>query len=97
MTTTQGGTFTRWTTFVLLGLVIYGGLYVASEQLVRRHARRNRFYMVNTASRQRYDYVILGASHAAVLDFEDMNARLEQMAGGTVLNQDVEVATAASR
>lgn len=80
---------TRWAVFVLVGLVIYGGLYAASEQLVYRHARRNRFYMVTTAPRPRYDYVILGASHAAVLDFEDMNARLEQLAGGKVLNLSI--------
>ncbi len=67
--------------FVLVGLVLYAGLYAASEQLIRAHARRNRFYMVKTAPLARYDYVILGASHAAAFDYEDMNARLEAMTG----------------
>src|SRR6185295_12729493 len=83
----RGGRFARnWVIFVLIGLVLYGGLYVASEQLVYRYARRNRFFMISSAPRAHYDYVLLGASHAAVFDFEDMNARLEQTIGATVLN-----------
>src|SRR5688572_7432826 len=72
--------------FVLVGLVIYGGLYAASEQLVHRYAQRNRFYMVQTAPHRSYDHVLLGASHAAVFDYQDMNARLEQMTGSRILN-----------
>lgn len=75
--------------FVLVGLVLYAGLYAASEQLIRAHARRNRFYMVKTAPLARYDYVILGASHAAAFDYEDMNARLEAMTGSRILNLSI--------
>ena len=72
--------------FALIGLVLYAGLYAASEQLIDRYALRNRFYLVKTAPRIDYDYVILGASHAVVFDGRDMNARLEEMTGRTILN-----------
>jgi hypothetical protein len=72
--------------FALIGLMLYAGLYVASEALVYRHARRNRFFIVRTAPQARYDAVILGASHAAVFDYRDMNARLEAMTGSTIMN-----------
>ncbi len=76
--------------FVLIGLVLYAGLYVASESLVARHAQRNRFFMVNTAPSTDYDYVILGASHAATFDYRDMNARLEAMTGASILNLSIQ-------
>jgi len=79
----------NWTAFLLIGFVLYGVLYAASEQLVYRYGHRNRFFMISTATAPRYDYVILGASHAAVLDYDDMNVRLEKMAGGTVINLSV--------
>ncbi len=72
--------------FVLIALALYAGIYVATELLIARHALRNRFYMVKTAPRAHYDYVILGASHAVVFDNRDMNARLEQVTGATILN-----------
>lgn len=72
--------------FVLIGLLIYLFLYAAADQLIYRYGQRNRFYAVKTAPRTDYDYVILGASHAAVFDYEDMNARLEQMTGTSILN-----------
>jgi len=72
--------------FVLIGLVLYLGLYVAADQLIYRYAQRNRFYAVKTAPLAEYNWVILGASHAAVFDYEDMNARLEQMTGAKILN-----------
>jgi hypothetical protein len=83
-------TFARYAVpFVLVGLVLYAGLYAESEHLIRTHARRNRFYAVQTASSSRYDYVILGASHAAALDYDDMTPRLEAMTGRTILNLSV--------
>lgn len=72
--------------FVLIGLLIYLSLYAASDQLIYRYGKRNRFYAVKTAPLPRYDYVILGASHAAVFDYEDMNVRLEDMTGNKILN-----------
>jgi hypothetical protein len=75
--------------FVLVGLALYLLVYAASEQIVNRYARRNRFYAVSTAPLPRYDHVILGASHAAALDYQDMNARLEAMTGSKILNLSV--------
>ena len=75
--------------FVAIGLTLYGAIYAVSEHLIGMHARRNRFYMVNTAPYGRYDHVILGASHAATFDYEDMNARLERMTGSRILNLSV--------
>ena len=45
--------------------------------------------MVRTAPQVEYDHVILGASHAAVFDFDDMNARLEALTGKRILNLSV--------
>ena len=79
------------TMFVLIGLVLYGGLYVATEQIIARFAHRNRFFSVKTAApHTRYDHVILGASHAAVFDYREMNARLAAMTGSRILNLAVE-------
>ena len=75
--------------FGLLGLVLYAGLYAVSEGLIARYALRNRFHMVHTAPYSRYDYVILGASHAAVFDYRDMNTRLEELTGTRILNLSI--------
>lgn len=72
--------------FVLIGLVLYAGLYAVAEAVVRAYAERNRFHVVRSSPPARYDYVILGASHAAVLGYRDMNARLEQMTGKRIMN-----------
>ena len=72
--------------FAAIGAMIYAGLYGVSENLIHRYAHRNRFFMVRTAPRIGYDYVILGASHAVAFDRRDMNARLEDMTGRTILN-----------
>jgi len=72
--------------FVLIGLVLYATLYAGSERLIYRYAQANRFYKVKTAPYARYDDVILGDSHAAVFNLEDMNARLEAMTNSKILN-----------
>ncbi len=75
--------------FILFGVLIYLSLYVASEQLVYKYAQRNRFYAIKTSPLSEYDYVILGASHAAAFDYEDMNARLEEMTRSRILNLSI--------
>jgi hypothetical protein len=75
--------------FVLVGLVLYAGVYAASEGLIHKYGRQNRFFMVKTAPRVDFDYVILGASHSAVFDYRDLNARLEEMTGSTILNLSI--------
>jgi hypothetical protein len=72
--------------FVAIGLLLYGALYGIAEWLVRQHAHRNRFFAVQSAPHDRYDYVVLGASHAAVFDYRDMNSRLQAASGARVLN-----------
>lgn len=78
--------FRQMVAFVLIGLGIYAALYAVAEVLVREHAFRNRFHVVQSAGAEPYDFVILGASHAAVFDYRDMNARLEEMTGARILN-----------
>jgi hypothetical protein len=72
--------------FVGVGVVLYLGLYAAAEWLVYRNAEANRFFKVRTAPQVEYGHVILGASHAAVFDFDDMNRRLEELTGTRILN-----------
>lgn len=85
--TAEGRSFVRSAVvFVLIGLALYGALYAAAESLVYRYAERNRFYAVQNAGDERFDYVFLGASHAAVFDYRDMNDRLEAMTGARILN-----------
>jgi hypothetical protein len=72
--------------FVGIGMLVYIALYAAAEWLVYHRADRNRFFMVRTAPPVEYGHVILGASHAAVFDFADMNRRLEEMTGTRILN-----------
>jgi hypothetical protein len=79
----------RATAFVVVGLLLYAALYAASESVIYTHARRNRFFMVKTAPYTHYDHVILGASHAAAFDYDDMNARLEEMTGSRILNLSI--------
>lgn len=75
--------------FVVIGLVLYAGVYLAAEQLAHHYAKRNRFHAVKTAPHAVYEHVILGASRTAVFDYEDMNARLERMTGKKILNLSV--------
>jgi hypothetical protein len=83
-------TFARAATrFALVGILVYVVPYVAAEALVYRYAHRNRFFAVSSAPPGHYDFVLLGASHAAVFDYRDMNRRLEQLTGGTIMNLSV--------
>jgi hypothetical protein len=72
--------------FTAIGLLLYGALYVWSERLVWRHAQANKFFLVKSAPPMRYDYVVLGASHAAALDYQDMTARLEALTQRKIVN-----------
>lgn len=72
--------------FLAGAVVLYLIVYVAAEQLNYRNTQKNRFLIIKTAPQPKYDYVILGASHAVAFDFEDMNARLEEMSGSKTMN-----------
>ena len=75
--------------FLLIGLALYLAVYALADQLLYQTTKRNRFFAVKTAPHTEYDVVLLGASHAAVFDYEDMNARLEQMTGKKIINLSV--------
>ena len=72
--------------FLLVGLVLYSGLYAWSENLVYKNTELNRFYKIKTAESSNYDWVFFGASHALVMDLDDMNAQIEQVTGAKILN-----------
>lgn len=76
----------RSVVFVVIGLFLYAMAYAASEGLVYRYGEKNRFFAVKTARLANYDFVILGASHAMPLGFEDMNDHLHEVTGANVLN-----------
>src|SRR5262249_13071678 len=76
--------------FVLVGVALYLALYAAAEALVYAYGQKNRFFMVKSAPLASYDYVVLGASHAMPLDFEDMNAQLEAASGAKIINLSIE-------
>jgi hypothetical protein len=75
--------------FTAVGLLLYLLVYAAADGLVYQTAKRNRFFAIKTAAHSGYDYVILGASHAAALDYEDMTAQLEKRTGSKILNLSV--------
>jgi hypothetical protein len=84
---TEAGTFVRRAIrFAVVGVVLYLALYAAAEMLVYRYAHRNRFFAVRSVAPSHYNFVVLGASHAAVFDYRDMNSRLEQMTGSRIMN-----------
>lgn len=72
--------------FVAIGLVLYAGTYYAAERLMYRTGDANPFFKIATAGDGPYDWVILGASHAMPLDFEDFNTQMERATGRRILN-----------
>ncbi|MBM3772425.1 MAG: hypothetical protein FJW27_14305 [Acidimicrobiia bacterium] len=84
---TEGRHFlTRALVFAAIGVLPYGALYAWSERLVWRHAQTNKFFLVKSAPPTQYDYVILGASHAAALGYQDMTPRLEALTQKKIVN-----------
>lgn len=72
--------------FVAIGLLLYAGTYYAAERLMYRTGDSNPFFKIATAEDHPHDWVILGASHAMPLDFEDFNATMEGETGLRILN-----------
>lgn len=75
----------RVAAFLALGLLLYLGLLLWSEHLVRQTGDRNPFFRIERAER-RQDWLILGASHAMPLDFAEMEGRIEAETGQRILN-----------
>lgn len=72
--------------FVAIGLLLYAGTHYAAERLMYRTGDSNPFFKIATAADRPYNWVILGASHAMPLDFEDFNAIMEGETGLRILN-----------
>ncbi len=72
--------------FVAIGLALYAGVYYAAERQMYRTGDANPFFKIATAAEEDFDWVILGASHAMPLDFEDFNAKIERATGQRILN-----------
>ena len=72
--------------FVVIGLLLYAGVYGWSERLLYRTGNSNPFFKIATAEERSYDWVILGASHAMPLDFDDFNTHMESETGRGILN-----------
>ncbi len=79
-----------WTLFVVAGLGIYAAVYAHAEHLVMTHGEHNRWFMVATAPQKDYDIVILGASHAMPLGYDDMNEALEEATETSIINLSLE-------
>lgn len=72
--------------FVAIFIVLYLAVYGWAERLQYRTGRSNALFKIESASTEDYDWVILGASHAMPLDFDDFNALMEREAGVSILN-----------
>ncbi|MDW7712005.1 MAG: hypothetical protein SCH98_16185 [Deferrisomatales bacterium] len=72
--------------FTAIGVLLYGGLYWTAERLVYRTGRTNPFFKMATTEDRSLDWVILGASHAMPLDFDDFNAHMEAATDLRILN-----------
>lgn len=79
-----------WKFILAAGLLIYVSVYVVAEFIVHDSSLKNRLFMINTAPKTEYDYVIVGASHAMPFEFEDMNERLEQLTDTSIINLSIE-------
>lgn len=72
--------------FFAVGIVIYAGLYAVAEALVYKNTSSNRFYMIKTRPATTFDLIVMGASHAMAMSFEDLNEQLEKMTGSRIMN-----------
>jgi len=72
--------------FILIGLVIYAGLYFWSDYLIERNTEFNRLYAIQSSEINNYDFIILGASRANPLTYGDMQNRLEELIDGKLIN-----------
>lgn len=72
--------------FLTIGLGLYLALWALSEAIVYRSGHDNPFFKIATADRTHYDWLILGASHAMPLAFDDVETRLESSAGVSIIN-----------
>lgn len=72
--------------FIGIGLLIYAGIYLAAERLMYRNGRSNPLFKIATSEVKAFDWVILGASHAMPLDFDDFNVLMQRETGLKIIN-----------
>jgi hypothetical protein len=72
--------------FVAIGLVLYAVLFWVAEGLVLRTGHANPFFKIAHAPETSVDWVVLGASHAMPLDFDEVNLALQRDTGLKILN-----------
>ena len=72
--------------FIAIGLALYACVYFAAERLMLHTGRSNPFFKIATVQDRSVDWVILGASHAMPLDFDDFNAYMQRETGLRILN-----------
>jgi len=71
--------------FIAIGLALYAALYTASEALLMQHGRSHPLFKIAQLREPAVDWVVLGASHAMPLDFDDVNAGLERASGQRIV------------
>jgi hypothetical protein len=72
--------------FLGVGALLYVIAFLVAERLVYVTGHSNPIFKIDTASEQDFDWVILGASHAMPLDFDDFNQRMQQETGLRIIN-----------
>lgn len=70
----------------LIGLLLYAALAAYVESLVHVHGNRNPFFKVSTATLGEPHLLVLGASRALPLVYDDMNEVVERRLGVPVMN-----------
>jgi hypothetical protein len=68
--------------FIAIGLALYAALYGGAEALLWQHGRSNPLFKIAQLREPSVDWVVLGASHAMPLDFDDVNATLIERPSG---------------
>ena len=80
----------QWIVFIVIGGLLYLALYSWGEVRVRITGEKNRFFMIATAPPQRFDFVVLGTSHAMPLGFGSVGSLLEARSGASIINLSIE-------
>lgn len=80
----------RVVAFVALGLLLYALLYAGAERLTRQMAYLNPVHRILAADPDGQDWIILGASHAMPLGFQDFGAQITETTGLRFLNLAVQ-------
>ncbi len=76
----------RIAAFMAGALLLYAVLFAGSELLLRSTAKHNPVHRIMTAEANGQDWIILGASHAMPLDFDNFGEEITRITGQRVLN-----------